>query len=173
VLPSQQQPTIAQPTSTFALYVNTAALVWLFGFMIVEVCRSWGLPCDAPLAMYVLGVSAIGLLLSLVDFVLDIYRDPMPPITKLEHTRAMEDRRRRIVMYGWLLMAALLWGAIGCYWLGGSSTCARTAPSIYRLALLINILYGAAVACLTLAVIGLGIDFCASGKLRMIVVLEQ
>jgi len=114
-----------------------------------------------------------GLLLSLVDFVLDIYRDPMPPITKLEHTRAMEDRRRRIVMYGWLLMAALLWGAIGCYWLGGSSTCARTAPSIYRLALLINILYGAAVACLTLAVIGLGIDFCASGKLRMIVVLEQ
>jgi len=171
--PPQPQPTIANPASTFALYVNTAALVWLFGFMIVEVYQSWSLPCDAPLATYVLGVSTLGLLLSLLDFILEIFRDPMPPITKLEHTKAKEDRSRRLVMFGWVVAAVVVWGALGCAWLGSSTTCAKTAPAIYRLALLLSLLYSAGVALVALAIFGLGVDFCLSGKLRMIVVLEQ
>lgn len=160
--PPQPQPTIANPASTFALYVNTAALVWLFGFMIVEVYQSWSLPCDAPLATYVLGVSTLGLLLSLLDFILEIFRDPMPPITKLEHTKAKEDRSRRLVMFGWVVAAVVVWGALGCAWLGSSTTCAKTAPAIYRLALLLSLLYSAGVALVALAVFGLGVSNRAS-----------
>ena len=39
-------PLVANPASTFPLYVNSAALVWLFVFLLVEVQRSWELKCD-------------------------------------------------------------------------------------------------------------------------------
>ena len=65
--PTQQQ--LPHPASTFALYVNTAALLWLFGFMLIEVSRSWRLPCDAHLHAFVLGAAILGVTLALVDFI--------------------------------------------------------------------------------------------------------
>lgn len=69
-----QAPTIINPASTFGLYVNTAALVWLFGFMIIEVYRSWELPCDQPLRAYVLGVGSLGVAIALIDFVGEVFK---------------------------------------------------------------------------------------------------
>ena len=51
--PPEAQSTIANPVSNFALYVNTTALVWFFGYMLLEVHRSWYSPCDVPLHSYV------------------------------------------------------------------------------------------------------------------------
>merc|ERR1712046_535574 len=97
----------AVPSSTFALYVNTAALMWVFGFMLVEARRSWYLPCDAPLPAYVAVVGGAGLLLAIMDFVADVFKDPMPPMTKLEQSNAKDARRRRLIAYQWLLAAGL------------------------------------------------------------------
>jgi len=166
-------PTIVNPASTFGLYVNTAALVWLFGFMIVEARRSWALPCDAPLGTYVLGVGALGVLLAVLDFVIDVFKDPMPPITKLEQAKANEGRRRKLIAYGWVGLVVVVWGFLGCLWVSHAKSCAVTSPTIYRLALLLSFLYVVVGGLAALAAVGIGIDFCLSGKLRFIVVFEQ
>ena len=67
----------------------------------------------------------------------------------------------------------LIWGACGLLWLGGSETCAHTAPAVYRLALLLGLVYAIFVGLLLLIVAALAVDFCLSGKLRMVVILEQ
>ena len=59
--------------STFPLYVNTAALLWLFGFMLVEAHRASGVPCDAPLGTFVGGIGLLGVTLAVVSFVRDVF----------------------------------------------------------------------------------------------------
>ena len=58
-------------------------------------------------------------------------------------------------------------------WLRSSETCAHTAPGVYRLALLLELVWGLLVSLLGLAAAALAVDFCLSGKLRMVVILEQ
>ena len=67
------------------MYVNCAAVLWLFGYMLLEVHRSWRSPCDAPLHTFVLGVAALGVAIALCDFIADVFkgarqhtRPPMP-----------------------------------------------------------------------------------------------
>jgi len=141
--------------------------------MLLEVVRSWQLACDVPLTTFVLGASGLGLGMALSDFVTDVFKNPMPPLTKLEHTRAKDDRRRRIVGYGWLLALVLVWGALGLYWLNESVTCAASSPGIFRLSLLLSGVYLLVVLVLVLVLLALAIDFCLSGKLRMVVIFEQ
>ena len=50
---------------------------------------------------------------------------------------------------------------------------AHTAPSVYRLALLLGLVYTILVGLLALVLVALALDFCMSGKLRMVVILEQ
>lgn len=81
--------------------------------MILEVMLSRALPCDAPLHAFVLGAAVLGLGMTLADFVADVFKDPMPPVTKIEQARAKDERRRRIHAYGWLSATVLVWGALG------------------------------------------------------------
>jgi hypothetical protein len=171
--PTPMTPLVANPASTFPLYVNSAALVWLFVFLLVEVQRSWELKCDAPLHLFVLIVGLGGLLLTMLSFVLSVFQDPMPPITKLEQSRARDERLRRLYTYGWIVVAGLLWCGWGCFSFVSSETCGTTAPAIYRLAALVCFVYVMLTSVLVLAVACLGIDACLAGKLRMVVVLEQ
>jgi len=167
-------PTIVNPNSTFGLYVNTAALVWLFGFMVFEARRAWDLACDQPLAEFVLGVGVLGVSLSLMEFIANIFKDPMPPITKLETAApARDERRRKILAYTWATLLVVGWGALGCLWVNNAKSCAASSPTIYRLALLLSFVYLIAISLAGLIAVGIGIDSCLSGKLRFIVVLEQ
>lgn len=164
---------LVNPAPTLASYINTAALVWLFGYMLVEVRREYGMACDAPLPAYVMGVAALGSLLSVADFVGGVFKDPMPLVTKLEQEQAKEERKRKLAALGWLAGGVLLWGALGLYWLGESSTCQATSPGVYRLALLLGLGYAAVLAILALVVVALAVDYCLSGKVRMVLILEQ
>ena len=168
--PSQQLP---HPASTFALYVNTAALLWLFGFMLIEVSRSWRLPCDAHLHAFVLGAASLGVTLALVDFIADVFKDPLPPMTRSEQTEMREERKRKLKAYGYILVGVLVWGGLGLLWLNGSETCAHTAPAVYRLALLLCLVYALFVGIALLVLLALALDYCLSGKLRMVVILES
>ena len=171
--PGLQPPSGATPTSTFALYVNTAALVWLFGYMLLEASHSFRLPCDAPLPTFVVGAAGVGLALALGSFISEVFRDPLPPVTKVEHARAREDRKRKVYALGYLLAAIFLWGALGMLWIKDSESCARTSPSIYRLALLLELVYVLMLGVAMLVAAVLGVDFCLSGKLRVAVILEE
>ena len=164
---------LASPAAPFASYVNTAALVWLFGYMLVEVRREWAMPCDAPLSAFVLGIALVGGLLSVFDFVGGVFRNPMPPVTKEEHERARAERKAKLAALGWLGGAVLTWGALGLFWLGSSSTCYATSPAVYRLALLLGLVYAFLLALVVLGLLALAVDFCLSGKLRMVLILEQ
>ena len=77
------------------------------------------------------------------------------------------------IVYGWLLLAVLVWGALGTLWVRTSTQCARTAPQLYRLALLTLIAYAALVTVICVVIVMLALDFCCSGRLRMVVVFEQ
>ena len=91
----------------------------------------------------------------------------------LEQSRARTDRQRRLTVYFWALVVVLVWGALGIYWIRSSTTCAHTAPQLYRLALLISTAYIVLCSLLALVLFVLSIDFCCSGRLRMIVVFEK
>ena len=73
--------------------------------------RSWQLPCDAPLHTFVLGAACLGLVLALTDFIADVFRDPMPPLTKQEQSAAKDERRRKLSLYTYVLMLILVWGS--------------------------------------------------------------
>ena len=97
----------------------------------------------------------------------------MPPITKVEQAKAREERLRRLKLYGYISAGVVGWGALGCVWLASSKSCAVTSPPIYRLSLLLSLLYLLALGCVALGLVGIALDYCLSGKLRMIVVFEQ
>ena len=164
---------VSSTGSTFALYINTSVLLWLFGFLLLEARRSWSLPCDVPLASFVLGAGVLGMLLTVASFVGEVYADPLPPVTKLEQSRAREERRRKLLAYGWMMGAAALWGALGCLWLRQSETCGHSSPSLYRVALMLGFVYMCFVSLAALLALFLAIDYCLSGKLRFVVILEQ
>jgi len=166
-------PTIVNPVSTFALYVNTTALVWFFGYLLLEVRRSWSLPCDVPLHLFVSLFAVGGVALSLADFLREIFKDPMPPLTKLEHSYAREGRQRRMLAYAWLSGAVLLWGLYGVACVAQSSSCSHTAPQVYTIALVLTMAFGAVLSVLCLVLLGVAIDFCCSGKLRLAIVFER
>jgi hypothetical protein len=154
-------------------YVNTAALVWFCAFLLLEAWRGAGLPCDAPLGLYVGGYGALGLALTLRDFVLTVFRDPIPPVTKADAARVREARKRRLTSYACLGGAVLAWGALGLYWLGESDTCAKTSPELHRLALSVSLIFSTVCTLLLVGVVLLAADYCISGKLRMVVIFED
>ena len=97
----------------------------------------------------------------------------MPPVTELERSRAKEERKRKLQVYAWMVGAVVVWGALGLLWVRDSDTCAHTAAGVYRLALLLCCVYILFVGLLLLGLLALAVDFCLSGKLRMVVILEQ
>ena len=97
----------------------------------------------------------------------------MPPMTKLEQSRARSDRRRRLIVYAWVLGGVLVWGALGLTWVRQSTSCAHTAPQLYRLALLICTAYVVLCGLLLLVLLLLAVDFCLSGRLRLVIVFER
>ncbi len=60
----------------------------------------------------------------------DVFKDPMPPVTKAEQLSAKDARKRRLYAYGWVLAFVLAWGCFGLKWLSEGSTCAATAPMV-------------------------------------------
>ncbi len=165
-------PVIA-PVSNFALYVNTTALCWFMLYFLFEAHRSWDQPCAQPLRTFVGVTAAAGLTFTLLDFMRDVFQDPMPPMTKVEQAKARDRRRRRLTLYAWLLAGVLVWGGLGLLWVRASESCAVSAPAIYRLAMLICVAYVAFCALLGLVLLILAIDFCCSGRLRMVIVFER
>ena len=81
--------------------------------------------------------------------------------------------QRRMVAYGWLAGAVALWGLYGLACLSRSTTCAGTAPQLYRLALLLSFAFCCLIAIALLVLTGVGVDFCCSGKLRVAIVFER
>jgi len=170
--PEEEAPMLGT-TSNFALYVNTTALCWFFVYLLIEVKRNWLLSCDVPLHSFVGAVAMLGLAISLVDFLHDVFKDPMPPLTKAEQSSAKGWRRSRLAALAWLLGGILLWGGLGLLWLQGSTTCAHTAPAIYRLALLLSVAFVVLVALLLVILLLLLVDFCCSGRLHLYVVFDK
>ena len=71
--PEEEAPLLGT-NSNFALYVNTTALCWFFTYLLVEVRRNWLLACDAPLHVFVGAVAVLGLGLSVLDFMHDVFK---------------------------------------------------------------------------------------------------
>lgn len=87
--------------------------------------------------------------------------------------RSKQRFNRRILLYAYLFGLLLLWALFGLTAFHWSVSCAHTAPSIYRLALLLLICFGVVISLLLTLLLLLGCDFCCSGRLRMVVVLER
>ena len=94
-------------------------------------------------------------------------------MTRSEQTEMREERKRKLKAYGYILVGVLVWGGLGLLWLNGSETCAHTAPAVYRLALLLCLVYALFVGIALLVLLALALDYCLSGKLRMVVILEN
>ena len=97
----------------------------------------------------------------------------MPPLTKAEQASAKGARRYKLAAAGWLLAVVVVWGSLGLLWLHGSTTCAHTAPQIYRLSLLLSVTFVVLLALLIVILLLLMIDFCCSGRLHLYIVFDK
>jgi len=152
--------------SIFALYINSTALAWFFAYFIVEVYRSWDAACDTPLKIFILGFGIFGLTITLLDFFYDVFKDPRAKPSS-------GARKRRVQLYLLIIVVLLVWGIIGWNWVQATTTCADTAPQIYRLAVLLTMAFFVFIILLGSVGCLVGLDFCCSGRMRMVVVFEE
>ena len=114
------QGCLAPGKSLLALFVNTAALLWLFVFFLIEVTWNWGLTCDpvsssiGPSALHwmILCFAITGIVCVVGYFLYEVFTSPpSPPRSAVEADGARVRRRGRVLGYSCLFFAFILFGA--------------------------------------------------------------
>ena len=171
--------------SVLALFVNTAFLLWSFLCLLLEVHASWTLECDAssdfavypsPLHVLVVLFALVGFVTVLAVFIYDVFAPPSPP-PRSEHEAAWWRgcRQTRVGAYGLLLVCFLLFGCVLLWFVVHSTSCAALAPSVYRAACLVLVVwFGMLIVAVAVAALFCVDCCCCSARLRITIdVLEE
>jgi len=171
---------LAPGRSLLALFVNTAALLWLFVFFLIEIIFNWGLTCDAliggpsPLHWMILVFAITGIVLTLAYFLFEIFTPPpAPPRSQLEAEAARIRRRGRMFGYACLLISFVIFGFVLLYFTLTSTWCPHGAPAVFRLAWLILLIWLALLLLLLCLCCFVCCDCCLTGRMRFIVVFTD
>lgn len=156
----------ASGASVFAYYVNCSALCWFFSYFVIEVWRHYDAACDQPLHIFILIFGTLGTFLTLCVF----YWEVLGPDGPAPGTGGSSQTMRIFLT---LFAACMVWGALGANWYHSAKTCEDTAPTIFRLAGLLVLAFYVVLAMLALIGAMLGLDFLCSGRLRVVVILDN
>lgn len=79
----------------------------------------------------------------------------------------------KVCMHVGLFCLFVTWGALLCYFVYSQEECASSAPSLYRLALLLLLVFFVLVGLAFLLFTCVCIDCCVSGRMRLVLLLAD
>ena len=185
---------LAPGRSLLALFVNTAALLWLFVYVLIEVVWNWGLNVDtsndafgwalrvgsegglspSPDHWLLLIFAIAGIVFVVLFFMFNVFvPPPPPPRSAVQAEDARVRRRGKICTYLSLALLFLVFGAVLLYFTLATSNLATQAPEVNRLAWLILLIWAALFLLLTLLGIFICCDCAISGRMKVIVMFTD
>jgi len=186
---------IAPGRSVIALFVNTAALLWFFLYLLFDLSSSWGDVCPSrdpgtsfssdpwgwltagapsPIHWLLLIFAVAGIVIVLLSFFQDIFTPPRPPPRSYYEAALWRGRRQVLIVLMIMGLACFIgWGIALAYFTLLGDECSTKVTSLYNIALLLVLLL--------LTVIGVGLllgccvllDCCISGRVRFVVLLSN
>ena len=186
---------LAPGRSLLALFVNTAALLWLFVYVLIEVIWNWGLSvdtsvnlsarssCDAfgavnlspsPDHWLLLVFAIVGIVIVTLFFMYNVFvAPPPPPRSTIDAENAKVSRRGKICTYTSIVLLFLAFGGVLLYSTLACTELATQAPEISRLAWLILIIWATAFTLGLLLVLFICCDCAISGRMRVVVMFTD
>jgi hypothetical protein len=177
---------LAPGRSLLALFVNTAALLWLFVYVLIEVIWNWGLSvdtCDAfgwvnlspsPDHWLLLTFAIVGIVIVALFFMYNVFvAPPPPPRSALDAENAKVSRRGKICTYVSIALLFLAFGGVLLYFTLACSELNHQAPEISRLAWLILFIWSISGGLGLLVVLFICCDCAISGRMRVVVMFTD
>lgn len=182
--------------SIVGAFTNYSALVWFWCYLLFELYWNWNLMCEAavpdssadltsarswfavlspsPVHWLILLFAVSGLIVTLGKFVADMFTYPTPPPRSAYEVHVIKMRRQLRVCLNLLLFAVFcVWGGFLFYFTESQSECASSSPSIWRLALLLRLVF----IVIVVGAFGLFtcvcIECCMSGRMRLVMLLSD
>jgi len=183
--------------SLIALFVNTAALLWFFLYLLYELYSSWGDTCamrtvpggvsfqqdpflwlshgaPSPIHWLLLLFGAAGVAVVSLTFIHDIFSGPKPPPRSYYEAALWRGRRQvKVVGVVLLFMAFVGWGIALCYYTFVGDDCVKQDRQLYNIALLLVLLLCVLVAIVLVLGCCVCLDCIISGRLRLILLLTN
>lgn len=151
--------------AVFAIYVNHAAFMWFFLYILFEAHKERTLECDKPLRTFLYVFSGIGAAFTFFHFLFEMFAGIK--------TREKIAKKKHVLM-GALAILCIVWGIAGFTWVQTAKTCKEdgNAVNTYRISYLLSLCF--LVFCCLGALFGcMGVlDFLCSGKMRFVVVIS-
>jgi len=177
---------LAPGRSLLALFVNTAALLWLFVYVLIEVIWNWGLSVDtcehfgwfnaspSPDHWLLLTFAIVGIVIVALFFMYNVFvAPPPPPRSAIEAENAKVARRGKICTYASIVLLFLAFGGVLLYFTLACTELGTQAPEISRLAWLILFMWSTAGILGLLLVLFICCDCAISGRMRVVVMFTD
>jgi len=157
------RPPKRSASGEFSLYVNHAALLWFFAYILQQDYDERYDPCDKPLHKCLTVFSIYGLFMTYCNFLFEKFAGVQ--------TRQMISGHMRFL---WIIniVAYIAWGIFTSVSVLQADTCKDTAKDVYRLSFLLSCVFLVFCAVLALGLCAGILDFLCSGRVRFVVVVE-
>eukprot|EP00298_Acanthocystis_sp_HF-20_P029657 c8567_g1_i1.p1 GENE.c8567_g1_i1~~c8567_g1_i1.p1 ORF type:complete len:361 (-),score=133.28 c8567_g1_i1:130-1212(-) len=159
----ENKPPNRSASGEFSLYVNHAAFLWLFAYILMQVHDEKDYECDTPLPACLIAFSAYGIFMTYCNFLFEkfagiVTREKLKTYWKY--------------LYGINITAFVIWGVFTADRVFESDTCKDSSKNVYRLAFLLSCVFFVLAGFLFLGLCAGIADFLCSGRLRFVVVVE-
>jgi hypothetical protein len=180
--------------SVIALFVNTAAMLWFFIYLLWTLSGSWEVVCvsrdpgtafakdpmgwlvrgaPSPTHWLLLVFGVTGALLVFLSFVRDLFAAPLPPPRSYYEAAVWRGRRRLTVLSVALLVVLFVgWGVALSYYVFLGDECSEADPSLYYVALLMVLVIVCVVGLLVFFGCCVGLDCLMSGRLKLMLLIN-
>ncbi|KAL1495628.1 hypothetical protein AB1Y20_016495 [Prymnesium parvum] len=181
--------------SIVGAFVNTTALLWFWCYLLFELYWNWNLMCDSavpdsedtssswkwftvlspsPVHWLILIFAVSGLVITLSIFVVDMFTSPRaPPRSAFEVHKWKMRRQMRICMNLVFFALFCVWGSLLFYFVYSQEECSSSAPSLYRLALLLLLVFFVFLGLACFLFVCVCFDCCLSGRMRLVLLLSD
>jgi len=181
--------------SLVGLFVNCAALLWFFLYILFELYNSWNLTCEravpdvafvhdpmawlkagapSPIHWLILVFAVVGVVGTLYLFISDLFSAPLPPPRSAYEVKKWKVKRQiRVCSYLLLFALFCVWGGFFMYFSLSMPECAESAPSLHRLSLLLLLLFLVLIGLAGIMCCCVTVDCCVSGRARLVLLLSD
>jgi len=181
--------------SIVGLFVNAAALLWFFAYLLFELYWNWNLICDeaapdpddelswfawlkvaspSPVHWLILLFAVFGIVITLFYFITDLFSTPRAPPRSAYEVHKWKMRRQLRICANILLFALFCaWGGALFYFVYTQQSCSNSSPSIFRLALLLLLIFFVFAGLAAFLFLCVCIDCCVSGRMRLVLLLSD
>jgi len=181
--------------SLIALFVNTAALLWFFLYICIELFYHWEIVCPSrdpgapfqtdpfgwlqagapsPIHWLLLLFAVAGVILVILNFLSELFSGPKPPPRSHYEATLWRGKRQLKVLFATLLAALVVGWAVTLAWFTiTDEECSTSESSLYKIAMLLLLLMGALLALVAFLGCCVTLDCFLSGRAKLILQIKD